>query len=195
MRYRDVPFARVLVLSGRLFRLKMRLRLLIASRLGRRDPLTGVLSYRRIDEIRPEANIALLDMIGFSYIDYVHGHKRGDEVLRNVARRLKAGLAPRRIFRVGGDEFVVEFEALDEVAAAHFARLIRELVRGSNISPVCVRSAPWWSADAGKLGPLQARVVINLRPVGDDPRRAYMEANAALGSVAERRLPFVILEP
>lgn len=52
--------------------------------------------------------LCLLDLDGFKPINDRWGHKVGDEVLREIARRLQGGLrAGDRIARWGGDEFVL----------------------------------------------------------------------------------------
>lgn len=49
-----------------------------------------------------------LDLDGFKEINDVHGHGCGDEVLKQVADRIRGMLqAPMQAFRIGGDEFVL----------------------------------------------------------------------------------------
>ncbi|HUJ87798.1 MAG TPA: EAL domain-containing protein [Burkholderiales bacterium] len=94
------------------------------------DPLTGVLNRRGIEglleravaqlgESRPVA-LAYLDLDRFKLINDLFGHLAGDEVLRQVCRRVGELLAEEHpIGRVGGDEFVVVFDrtTIDEAAA------------------------------------------------------------------------------
>jgi diguanylate cyclase (GGDEF)-like protein/PAS domain S-box-containing protein len=83
------------------------------------DPLTGLpnrtlLADRLAQTIasaeRHESQFAVhfYDLDGFKAVNDDHGHLRGDEVLRIVARRLKnAARAEDTVARLGGDEFVV----------------------------------------------------------------------------------------
>lgn len=86
--------------------------------LAHTDPLTGIPNRRglasaldaAVAAASDESGIAIfvLDLDGFKQVNDTHGHDAGDEVLVQVARRLREEL--RRIdliARIGGDEFVV----------------------------------------------------------------------------------------
>ncbi|HEX8103258.1 MAG TPA: GGDEF domain-containing protein [Solirubrobacteraceae bacterium] len=83
------------------------------------DPLTGVANRRRLVRTldaavararRHEHGVAALavDLDGFKAVNDRHGHAAGDEVLREVARRLVGAVRERDLVsRPGGDEFVL----------------------------------------------------------------------------------------
>ena len=94
------------------------------------DPLTGVLNRRGIEALLEQAvaqlgeahpvALAYLDLDRFKLINDLFGHVAGDEVLRQVCRRVSELLAENRLIgRVGGDEFVIVFNrtTVDEAAA------------------------------------------------------------------------------
>ena len=83
------------------------------------DPLTGMLNRRGLEHML-RGNLAraeragaplsaiLLDCDDFKGVNTLHGHAGGDEVLREVAARLRGAVRPSdRVARVGGDEFLV----------------------------------------------------------------------------------------
>jgi diguanylate cyclase (GGDEF)-like protein len=89
--------------------------------ISRTDQLTGLANRRHLDEqlaaqttsARRHAHalsIALIDVDQFKVINDTYGHASGDDVLREVARRLSATARTEDIVgRWGGEEFVVIF--------------------------------------------------------------------------------------
>jgi diguanylate cyclase (GGDEF)-like protein/PAS domain S-box-containing protein len=87
--------------------------------LARHDALTGIANRAVLQEKTEEASarlrrqgeafsIFLLDLDGFKYINDTLGHAGGDELLKQLACRLKASLRETEIVaRFGGDEFVI----------------------------------------------------------------------------------------
>lgn len=98
--------------------------------LATRDELTGLINRRRMTELLHQqiklgarsgspACIALIDLDHFKAINDTHGHGVGDEVLRNVAQALKAGLRDTDVVaRWGGEEFLILLNDSDMEAAA-----------------------------------------------------------------------------
>jgi diguanylate cyclase (GGDEF)-like protein/PAS domain S-box-containing protein len=97
------------------------------------DPLTGLpnrtLLVDRIDQalnrqIRNSRLVAALfcDVDNFKDVNDSHGHHVGDEVLKAVAARLCGAVRPTdTVARIGGDEFVVLSEDMDESGAFELA--------------------------------------------------------------------------
>src|SRR5471032_1982960 len=114
--------------------------------IGLTDSLTGVYNRRYIDRrlLEEIARARRQDYpISFMYLDIDHfkrvndtvGHQGGDEVLREVAQRIKAELRlSDALARFGGEEFVVLLIDADLDSAAFVAERIRASVAGALIS-------------------------------------------------------------
>ena len=84
-----------------------------------RDPLTGIASREFFEERLTQALIrfertgekfavAMFDLDHFKRVNDLHGHQTGDELLKQVAARLKSQLRESdTVARFGGDEFLV----------------------------------------------------------------------------------------
>ena len=83
-----------------------------------RDPLTNLGNHSTFQEEltravafaarrREPMALALLDLDDFKFVNDRFGHRRGDEVLTEIARVLESGRAEDRAFRIGGDEFAL----------------------------------------------------------------------------------------
>src|SRR5471032_206255 len=113
--------------------------------IGLTDSLTGVYNRRYIDRrlLEEIARARRQDYpISFMYLDIDHfkrvndtvGHQGGDEVLREVAQRIKAELRlSDALARFGGEEFVVLLIDADLDSAAFVAERIRASVAGALI--------------------------------------------------------------
>jgi diguanylate cyclase (GGDEF)-like protein len=82
----------------------------------RYDALTGLMSRteveERVDEFfaggRRQGALIMLDLDGFKRVNDTLGHRKGDEVLRLAAQRLRALFRGEDLLgRIGGDEFVI----------------------------------------------------------------------------------------
>ncbi len=96
---------------------------------------------------RSQRRIALMfiDLDRFKEINDRYGHAFGDEVLKAVAQRLKAGLREAdTVARLGGDEFIVVVPDLDapEPAADVAAKLLESLARPYVVGNETVSTVP-----------------------------------------------------
>jgi diguanylate cyclase (GGDEF)-like protein/PAS domain S-box-containing protein len=102
------------------------------------DPLTDLPNRTLLEDRLEQAcarlrrdqvplSVLFVDLDGFKGINDTLGHHAGDEVLREVARRLRRVLRPAdTVARLGGDEFVAVCEGLDAPDAEAVAGRIRE---------------------------------------------------------------------
>ena len=143
------------------------------------DALTGALDRGRFETLgaamladamtsgRP-VSLAILDIDLFKAINDGYGHPMGDEVLRRMVHALKESLRPGdRIFRYGGEEFVVLSEGLGHPAALVLAERLRANV----------------AATLGADLPVRPTVSIGVATVPEDGRRL-----AELVACADARL-------
>lgn len=69
-----------------------------------------------------QLGLCVIDLNRFKEINDVHGHRAGDEVLVQIAKRLSEGLGPNEIVgRLGGDEFVALTQFADRGQLKAFA--------------------------------------------------------------------------
>lgn len=101
------------------------------------DTLTGLTNRRvlteRLDDLfgppRHDAMLLYVDLDGFKAVNDAHGHAAGDQVLAAVASRIQSQVRGTDVVaRVGGDEFAVLCQGLDEADAQMLAERICEVV-------------------------------------------------------------------
>jgi diguanylate cyclase (GGDEF)-like protein/putative nucleotidyltransferase with HDIG domain len=108
-----------------------------ALRLALTDPLTGLGNHRHFHERlqrellaaqdrRTPLSLCLLDVDDFKRVNDRFGHPTGDQVLAEIAARLRHG---GEAFRLGGDEFALLLTRYDEDAAREAAAAIVERIR------------------------------------------------------------------
>lgn len=104
------------------------------------DPLTGLPNRRllleRLEAALDKAQrtgrggvLLFCDLDRFKQINDHYGHRAGDEVLRETARRLTSQLRTRdMVARIGGDEFVIVAEDMDEAGVSVLCERIRTVM-------------------------------------------------------------------
>jgi len=115
------------------------------------DPMTGVPNLRYfqqqlqigLEHARREGaalSLAVIDMDYLKHINDSYGHLVGDQVLRELARRMQAQLRGVDLLaRYAGDEFVAILPGVDEDAARDIAR---RLVEAARSAPVILPDIP-----------------------------------------------------
>ena len=194
-----IPILLAVLLRFRSFAIELDTQRRTARRLAARDSLTG-LANRLVFDNRLTAELAtpvaegetlalmLLDLNDFKQVNDTLGHTAGDEVLIEMAARLRSMVAPPALAaRLGGDEFAVVMrvktgtKALLELALdLHTALAEPYRIRGQTVE------AP-------------ASIGIAMAPEhGDSEDELLRAADAALYAAKDRRdLPYLVarLEP
>ncbi|MDQ1184322.1 putative bifunctional diguanylate cyclase/phosphodiesterase [Agrobacterium larrymoorei] len=119
-------------------------------RMAAQDPLTGLFNRRGLrDAFRQSSGtdqlgcLMLVDLDGFKSVNDAYGHESGDQILLEVARRLKDVATPGAILaRIGGDEFAILFR---HQTSKEDAEIIANQL-------VTVISAPFPKMDPGRVG-------------------------------------------
>jgi diguanylate cyclase (GGDEF)-like protein len=109
--------------------------------LATQDDLTGLLNRREFDRVlhdeqeraarfNQSVSLVMLDVDHFKTVNDTHGHQVGDEILKEIARRIKAEVRDvDRVARFGGEEFAVVLLQTDRAGAAEFATRINAAIR------------------------------------------------------------------
>lgn len=116
-----------------------------------------------------------IDLDGFKRVNDLLGHQAGDEVLIQVADRLRTIFDPEDVFRLGGDEFVVIEKVKDADEAVARARRITDYLCRS------------YGLLTGMTAELGASVGIALDPDHvDRPKQGLLAADAAMYEAKRR---------
>lgn len=101
------------------------------------DRLTGLANRNVLEEISQNLQslgekfcVIMFDLDGFKEINDVYGHTVGDEVLKEVARRLQQNARrDTTLIRYGGDEMLLIVPNADKKAGSNVARRLQEAVK------------------------------------------------------------------
>ncbi|MBT8083581.1 MAG: GGDEF domain-containing protein [Woeseia sp.] len=117
--------------------------------LATRDPLTGTGNRRALTQTISEAiakqqrggtpaSLIILDLDRFKAINDEYGHGTGDQILVELTaminRRIRAN---DRLFRIGGEEFVVVADGQDIYRASGLAEQLRVRIAQGELAPDC----------------------------------------------------------
>jgi diguanylate cyclase (GGDEF)-like protein len=163
----------------------------IAHEEAREDPLTGMLNRRALKEIMDEFQaketprcLILLDLDRFKSINDKFGYLAGDELLRQVAARIRSSLLPScAAARWGGDEFIVLVDGSLSTGMS-LAQTLDQRLRNR------------YKLGDGKLSSVFAQASVGLSDWkrGDDVESVIQRADLALKS-KKRGLGAAALEP
>lgn len=145
------------------------------------DPLTGLPNRHALQKAIDHAvamarrkgralAVLFVDLDGFKDVNDACGHETGDRVLQEIARRF-AGRTREMdtVARIGGDEFVVVMEDLDD---GRFAATLAAKLLGAAADPLVVQ---------GRTTELTASVGISVFPGdGDDAAALIRHADTAM---------------
>jgi diguanylate cyclase (GGDEF)-like protein/PAS domain S-box-containing protein len=125
-------------------------------RLAFRDALTGLANRRlfldRLEHVlssQPRSGrscaVLFLDLDDFKRVNDTLGHSAGDELLREVGRRLQGAVRPTdTVARLGGDEFALLLEDVDLASATALAERVQSMLRQKvwlQGTELCVRAS------------------------------------------------------
>jgi diguanylate cyclase (GGDEF)-like protein len=165
-------------------------------RMAERDSLTGIGNRRRLFAIGREEHVRarsfghplaaiMLDLDRFKLVNDRHGHGAGDDVLREVARRIAANVRDTDVAaRYGGEEFAVLLPETDLETAHATAERIR----------VAVEETPFDT----RRGPLAVTVSAGVALLEEDTRdlpALFDAADAALYAAKEAGRNRVAIAP
>jgi len=146
------------------------------------DPLTGLANRLLLADrvrhgialdqrLKRKAALCYMDLDGFKSVNDQHGHDAGDELLKEVARRLAASVrASDTVARLGGDEFVLLLTPLE---LPHECDLALKRVLQTVNAPVHLST--------GATVHVSASIGVALYPeCGDQPAQLMAFADAAM---------------
>jgi diguanylate cyclase (GGDEF)-like protein/PAS domain S-box-containing protein len=111
---------------------------------ARHDPLTGLVNRREFGQRMEHALegarqgsshvLCMIDLDGFKRVNDLGGHATGDEMLRQIARRMERSLRQRdTLARLGGDEFACLLEHCSLAQAERLAGDLRSAIQSVTV--------------------------------------------------------------
>jgi diguanylate cyclase (GGDEF)-like protein len=103
-----------------------------------RDELTGLLGRRAFTTMMERLGrtyaFALCDVDHFKRFNDTYGHDVGDDVLKMVAEKLSHVEGGGRVFRYGGEEFLVVFQGRSAIEARPYMESVRQAIAGTGFT-------------------------------------------------------------
>jgi diguanylate cyclase (GGDEF)-like protein len=140
-----------------------------------RDELTGLLGRRAFTSMMENLGrtyaFAMCDVDHFKKFNDTYGHDVGDDVLKMVAAKLSHVEGGGRVFRYGGEEFLVVFRGRSALEAKPFMESVRQEI-----------------ADTAFVTRREGRASRKSeRPVGDEEKRQTVTVTISIG-VADKSI-------
>ena len=136
-------------------------------------------AIQRAHRTSTQLGLLFVDLDRFKNINDSMGHQTGDDLLKDVARRLQSVVhEDDTVARLGGDEFVI---LLEDIPDANSARRIASRIIDCLSDPVSA---------GGKSLVVTASIGISLYPAdGEDPETLLVEEGGfALGQLTEMQI-------
>jgi diguanylate cyclase (GGDEF)-like protein len=145
------------------------------------DPLTALPNRRQLDAMldtclvesertQTPISCAMIDIDHFKRFNDEHGHEAGDTVLQAVGAALKLSVREDdRVFRYGGEEFLMLMPGLDATQAQARGETIRSRIGSLHLH-----------YEGRELGPITASIGISSAPALCTRERLVQTADAAL---------------
>ncbi|MFQ5657020.1 MAG: diguanylate cyclase [Candidatus Methylomirabilales bacterium] len=103
-----------------------------------RDELTGLPARRALKDTLPtlgsQYTVAMLDLDHFKKVNDTHGHDVGDQLLRMIGSKLENMSGGGKVFRYGGEEFMVIFPGKSVQDAVPHLETLRATVAASKFT-------------------------------------------------------------
>ncbi|HEN8729197.1 sensor domain-containing diguanylate cyclase [Pseudomonas putida] len=94
---------------------------------------------QQLHQATPGQYLAMVDIDNFKKVNDRFGHDIGDEVLKRVALHIKAAMVDAEFARLGGEEFAIFLEGLDQKGAEQRVEaLLRRVREDSGAHPVTI---------------------------------------------------------
>jgi diguanylate cyclase (GGDEF)-like protein len=160
------------------------------------DPLTGLLNRASLEsrgaEIEQQAlltgaavSLVVCDIDRFKEVNDVHGHERGDAVLRDVALEMRRSLRSfELIYRIGGEEFLVLLPGVGLKEAVEVAERVRAAVATARPGGLEVTVSAGVAAAAGEAVRYEALFGAADEALLSAKRDGRNQVQAADGAVA-----------
>ncbi len=153
------------------------------------DPLTGArnrgyldVAIEKIKGTRESVAIFMIDLDHFKEVNDTLGHEKGDEVLKEVVKRMKHALRSEdEIIRYGGDEFVI---VIKDIGLRNTYK-VAERLKNAIANPPIVENIPV-TASIGVAYKMPGRSLI--------PEKALKTADEAVYEAKKKRNAFYVFE-
>ncbi len=138
--YITKPISPAIVLARVNTHIEMKLQRDALERMAMHDQLTGIYNRHYLIEAAQQKiaratrhkhpiSLLMLDVDHFKAINDTHGHSKGDEVLKEMSKVLKAqNRAEDIVARFGGEEFVILLDQCDAISAEDKSEKLRQVL-------------------------------------------------------------------